>query len=139
MLSEVLASPASFGLAADQDLIGICFDSDGCTENPIYGVNGTSPDPTKLLFNDGVHPTIAGQMLIADYAYSLLAAPWEISLLPEMAHGTLRLHQDQLRAQWQADWEAWQAVGQWRPSSMAAVSACPMTSTRATPMAMATA
>lgn len=114
MLSEVLASPASFGLAADQDLIGTCFDSDGCTENPIYGVNGTNPDPTKLLFNDGVHPTIAGQMLIADYAYSLLAAPWEISLLPEMAHGTLRSHQDQLRAQWQADWEAWQAVGQWR-------------------------
>lgn len=114
MLSEVLASPASFGLAADQDLVGTCFDSDGCTENPIYGVNGTNPDPTKLLFNDGVHPTIAGQMLIADYAYSLLAAPWEISLLPEMAHGTLRSHQDQLRAQWQADWEAWQAVGQWR-------------------------
>ena len=114
MLSEVLASPGSFGLATDQDLIGTCFDSDGCTENPVYGVNGTNPDPTKLLFNDGVHPTIAGQDLIADYAYSLLSAPWEISLLPEMAHGNLRSHQDQLRAQWQADWEAWQAVGQWR-------------------------
>ena len=85
-----------------------------CTENARYGLNSGTPDPTKLLFNDGVHPTIAGQMLIADYAYSLLAAPWEISLLPEMAHGTLRSHQDQLRAQWQADWEAWQAVGQWR-------------------------
>ncbi|WP_237045970.1 autotransporter domain-containing SGNH/GDSL hydrolase family protein [Aquipseudomonas alcaligenes] len=114
MLSEVLASPASFGLAADQDLIGTCFNGDDCTENARYGLNSGTPDPTKLLFNDGVHPTIAGQMLIADYAYSLLAAPWEISLLPEMAHGTLRSHQDQLRAQWQADWEAWQAVGQWR-------------------------
>jgi outer membrane lipase/esterase len=113
-LSEVLADPARYGLAADQDLIGTCFD-DCAVQNPVYGVNGTNPDPTKLLFNDGVHPTIAGQMLIADYAYSLLAAPWEISLLPEMAHGTLRSHQDQLRAQWQADWEAWQAVGQWRP------------------------
>ncbi|HSX69809.1 MAG TPA: autotransporter domain-containing protein, partial [Pseudomonas sp.] len=113
MLSEVLAAPASYGLAADQDLIGTCFD--GCAvENPVYGINGTNPDPTKLLFNDGVHPTIAGQTLIADYAYSLLSAPWQASLLPEMAHGTLRSHQDQLRAQWQADWEAWQAVGQWR-------------------------
>ncbi|MDD0845286.1 esterase EstP [Pseudomonas sp. Gutcm_11s] len=114
MLSEVLADPGRYGLATDQDLIGTCFDD--CTvQNPVYGINGTNPDPTKLLFNDGVHPTIAGQTLIADYAYSLLSAPWEVSLLPEMAHGTLRSHQDQLRAQWQADWEAWQAVGQWRP------------------------
>lgn len=115
MLAEVLASPATFGLAADQDLIGTCFNGDGCTENPVYGVSSATPDPSKLLFNDGVHPTIAGQLLIAGYAYSLLAAPWEISLLPEMAHGTLRSHQDQLRTQWQADWQAWQAVGQWRP------------------------
>lgn len=114
MLSEVLADPGRYGLATDQDLIGTCFDD--CTvQNPVYGLNGTNPDPTKLLFNDGVHPTIAGQTLIADYAYSLLAAPWEVSLLPEMAHGTLRSHQDQLRSQWLADWEAWQAVGQWRP------------------------
>lgn len=114
MLSEVLANPGQYGLAADQDLIGTCFA--GCaTPNPVYGLNGSNPDPTKLLFNDGVHPTITGQTLIADYAYSLLAAPWELSLLPEMAHGTLRAHQDQLRSQWQADWEAWQAVGQWRP------------------------
>ncbi|MDX5374113.1 MAG: autotransporter domain-containing protein [Pseudomonadaceae bacterium] len=118
MLSEVLSEPGRYGLAADltaAELISTCFSGgSSCTENPIYGLNGSNPDPTKLLFNDGVHPTITGQMLIADYAYSLLAAPWEISLLPEMAHGALRGHQDQLRAQWQADWEAWQAVGQWR-------------------------
>ncbi|MGC3318717.1 hypothetical protein ACPTE6_13430, partial [Enterococcus faecalis] len=47
-------------------------------------------------------------------AYSLLAAPWEITLLPEMAQGTLRAHQDELRNQWQADNGTWQAVGQWR-------------------------
>ncbi|MBB1518215.1 esterase EstP [Aquipseudomonas guryensis] len=114
MLSEVLADPARYGLLADRNaLLSTCFDD--CTnQNPVFGLNGTSPDPTKLLFNDSVHPTIAGQTLISDYAYSLLSAPWEISLLPEMAHGNLRSHQDQLRAQWQADWEAWQAVGQWR-------------------------
>ncbi|MEO4047096.1 autotransporter domain-containing protein [Pseudomonas sp. CAU 1711] len=116
MVREVLENPGRYGLATDlttAQLIGTCFD--GCAnENAVYGINGTNPDPTKLLFNDGVHPTIAGQTLFADYAYSLLAAPWEASLLPEMAHGALRAHQDQLRTQWQADWEAWQAVGQWR-------------------------
>nr|BFE93637.1 hypothetical protein GCM10020185_41730 [Pseudomonas brassicacearum subsp. brassicacearum] len=35
-------------------------------------------------------------------------------MLPEMAHSTLRAHQDELRSQWQSDWENWQAVGQWR-------------------------
>ena len=37
-----------------------------------------------------------------------------LTLLPEMAHGTLRAYQDELRSQWQADWENWQNVGQWR-------------------------
>lgn len=113
LVREVLQDPGRYGLAADQDLVASCFD-DCAVPNPVYGMNGSTPDPTRLLFDDGVHPTIAGQMLFADYAYSLLAAPWEITLLPEMAHGNLRSHQDQLRAQWQADWEAWQAVGQWR-------------------------
>lgn len=114
LVSEVLENPGLYGLANDPDLlVATCFD-DCAAPNPIYGINGSTPDPTRLLFDDGVHPTIAGQILFADYAYSLLSAPWEISLLPEMAHGNLRSHQDQLRAQWQADWEAWQAVGQWR-------------------------
>jgi outer membrane lipase/esterase len=115
MLSEVLSDPGRYGLLNDRSvLLSTCFDSCGSAQNQIYGINGASPDPTKLLFNDGVHPTIAGQALVADYAFSILSAPWEASLLPEMAHGNLRSHQDQLRTQWQADWEAWQPVGQWR-------------------------
>lgn len=113
-LSETLDDPARFGLAADQDLVGTCFNGNNCKENSTYGLNSGTPDPGKLLFNDGVHPTEAGQRLIADYAYSLLAAPWEISLLPEMANGTLRAQQDELRSQWLADWGNWQGVGQWR-------------------------
>lgn len=114
LFQETLADPARFGLAANRNLVGTCFNGNGCTENPVYGLNSATPDPTKLLFNDDVHPTIAGQQLIADYAYSLLAAPWEITLLPEMALGTLSAHQDELRSQWQADWGNWQGVGQWR-------------------------
>lgn len=75
LLGEALASPSQFGLASDQSLVGTCYSGEGCVENPVYGINGTTPDPTKLLFNDSVHPTIAGQQLIADYAYSIIAAP----------------------------------------------------------------
>ena len=111
LLSEALASPEQFGLASGQNLVGTCYSGEGCVENPVYGINGATPDPTKLLFNDSVHPTIAGQQLIADYAYSIIAAPWELTLLPEMAHASLRAHQDELRNQWQTPW---QAVGQWQ-------------------------
>jgi outer membrane lipase/esterase len=113
-VSETLDNPARFGLAADQNLVGTCFSGDSCEENSTFGINSATPDPTKLLFNDGVHPTEAGQRLIADYAYSLLAAPWEVSLMPEMANGTLRAQQDELRSQWLADWGNWQRVGEWR-------------------------
>lgn len=114
LLQETFAGPARFGLATGQNLTATCFSGNGCTANPVYGIGGTNPDPTKLVYNDSVHPTVAGQQLIADYAYSLLAAPWELTLLPEMAQGTLRAHQDELRNQWQADAGDWQAIGQWR-------------------------
>ncbi|MBN0979209.1 autotransporter domain-containing protein [Pseudomonas hygromyciniae] len=114
LLQESFADPGRFGLATGQNLTGTCFSGNSCTANPVYGIGGTNPDPTKLIYNDSVHPTVAGQRLIADYAYSLLAAPWELTLLPEMAQGTLRAHQDELRNQWQADNDNWQAVGQWR-------------------------
>ncbi|MCE6979042.1 autotransporter domain-containing protein [Pseudomonas frederiksbergensis] len=114
LLQETFADPARFGLATGQNLTATCFSGNGCTENAVYGINSTTPDPSKLIYNDSVHPTETGQKLIADYAYSLLAAPWELTLLPEMAHATLRAHQDELRSQWQSDWENWQAVGQWR-------------------------
>lgn len=114
LLKESFADPARFGLATGENLTATCFSGNGCTENATYGIHSATPDPSKLIYNDSVHPTETGQKLIADYAYSLLAAPWELTLLPEMAHSTLRAHQDELRSQWQSDWENWQAVGQWR-------------------------
>ena len=114
LLREAVTDPGRYGLAPGQNLIGTCFSGDECTENPQYGINSPTPDPSRLLFNDSVHPTEAGQRLIADYAYSLLAAPWEVTLLPVMAQGTLNAHQDQLRNQWGGDNRQWQAAGQWR-------------------------
>ncbi|HLD68851.1 MAG TPA: autotransporter domain-containing protein [Pseudomonas sp.] len=110
---EVLADPASFGLNPAQDLTLYCFN--GCdTESPINGIDSPNPDPSRLLFNDSVHPTITGQRTTADYALSLLSAPHELTLLPELAHGLLRGQQDRLHSQWQADGQAWQGLGQWR-------------------------
>ncbi|RRW47127.1 autotransporter domain-containing protein [Pseudomonas luteola] len=112
LLSEVLADPARYGLAADQNLTATCFDD--CTQqNAVYGIDSANPDPTRLLYNDRVHPTITGQRLIADYAYLILAAPWELTLLPEMAYGSLTAHQGQLYSQWLSDRNHWQPVGTW--------------------------
>ena len=111
LLQESVNAPQQFGLAVGQNLVGTCYSGNGCLENPLYGISSATPDPDKLLFNDSVHPTIAGQQLIADYAYSVISAPWELTLLPEMAHASLRAHQDELRNQWQSDW---QGVGQWQ-------------------------
>ena len=113
LVTEVLATPGAYGFDATQNLTGTCFN--GCANvNTTWGINSATPDPSKLMFNDSVHPTTAVQQIAADYAYSLLGAAQELSLLPEMALGNLRAHQGQLRSQWQADWSAWQAVDQWR-------------------------
>lgn len=111
LLKEALVSPGEFGLATDQDLVATCYSGDSCRENTRYGINSATPDPSKLLFNDAVHPTIAGQQLIADYGYSILSAPWELTLLPEMAQAGIRAQQDELRNQWQTPW---QGIGQWQ-------------------------
>lgn len=121
LFSEGLADPGAFGLDGNQDLTGTCFSvSSDCTENLKYGINSATPDPTKLLFNDGVHPTITGQRLIADYGYSILAAPWEVTLLPEMARSSLNQHQKTLQNHALNGQSSWQATGQWH--SFAAVS-----------------
>lgn len=113
---EVVENASAYGLDPTQNLLGSCFDgsTNTCLENSTYGLSSGSPDPSRLLFNDGVHPTSTGQQITADYAYSLLAAPYELTRLPEMAHGALRAQQDHLRTQWLADWADWQPVGQWR-------------------------
>lgn len=114
LISETLNDPARYGFAADQDLVSTCFSGDNCDENETYGISSATPDPNRLFFNDRVHPTAGGQRLLADYAYSLLSAPWEVTLLPEMANTALRSQQDELRSQWLADWGNWQGVGEWR-------------------------
>ena len=114
LLSEVQADLAAFGFDPLVAQTNVCFSGSSCLADPTWGLGGTSPNPNKLLFNDGVHPTAAVQQITADYTYSILSAPWEVSLLPEMAMASLSGHQQQLRSEWQADRGAWQGEGQWR-------------------------
>jgi outer membrane lipase/esterase len=114
LYSEILADPSRFGFDPTQNLLASCFDATLACHNPTWGAASATADPSKLLYADWVHPTTAVQRILADQALSILSAPWEVSLLPEMANASLRASQDALRNQWQADWGNWQEVGRWR-------------------------
>lgn len=94
ILAEVLASPAEFGFATDVDLTQVCF-SDSCNLSD-YGLGGSEEDPSKLLFNDSVHPTTAGQEILADYAYGMLIAPSVLGIAPQLGSGALNASQRSL-------------------------------------------
>nr|WP_298145676.1 autotransporter domain-containing SGNH/GDSL hydrolase family protein [uncultured Pseudomonas sp.] len=118
LLAEVQGDLASFGFDDSIVQTAVCFDGApiagvSCNADPTWGIGSLTADPSKLLFNDGIHPSAATHQITADYIYSILAAPWEVSLLPEMALASLNGHQQQLRSEWQADRGQWQAVGQW--------------------------
>jgi outer membrane lipase/esterase len=125
LMDEIQADLAAFGFDPGIVQTAVCFDGApaagvACNEDPTWGrSNLATLDPSKLLFNDGIHPTAALHQITGDYIYSILSAPWEVSLLPEMAMASLNAHQQQLHGEWQADRGSWQAVGQWRSFVMA--------------------
>ncbi|ESR00852.1 esterase [Stutzerimonas chloritidismutans AW-1] len=116
LLAEVRADLAAFGFDPNVAQTAVCFDASGgtCLPDPTYSLGGTAPDPNRLLFNDAVHPTTAVHQISADYLYSIISAPWEVSLLPEMGRSALRAHLQQLDNELSARRGDWQAVGAWR-------------------------
>ncbi len=118
LLSEVRADLAAFGFDPNVTQTAVCFDPSStttpCMPDPTYSIGGTAPDPSRLMFNDGVHPTAAVHQISADYLYSILSAPWEVSLLPEMGRSALRAHLQQLDTELAALRGDWQPVGAWR-------------------------
>jgi outer membrane lipase/esterase len=116
LLAEVRADLAAFGFDPNVAQTAVCFDpsAGNCLPDPTYSLGGIAPDPNRLMFNDAVHPTTAVHQISADYLYSIISAPWEVSLLPEMGRSALRAHLQQLDNELSAQRGDWQAVGAWR-------------------------
>lgn len=116
LFDEFLSNPEQFGFAPNtaNQLTSTCFNgsSGTCLENPVYGLNGSNPDPSKLLFNDAVHPTLAAQEILGDHAASFILAPEEVSLIPQMGQAFVRNQQAYLARQ--SSYASQVAVGQWQ-------------------------
>src|SRR5699024_11208663 len=95
LVAEVVADPARFGFDPAVVQTDVCFNGNQCQMDPTWGITSPTADPDRLMFYDGVHPTTAVHAINADYIHSILSAPWEISLLPEIALGGLMSHQQQ--------------------------------------------
>jgi outer membrane lipase/esterase len=98
LFNEVTGSPAEFGLATDIPLADVCF-SDPVCDTSTYGLASESPDSSRLLFYDTVHPTTAGQEILADYAYALITAPQLLALSGELAVGSLAAQQQAISSE----------------------------------------
>ncbi len=81
LLQEVAANGARYGFT------DVTHPACGATSSLICtSANFVAPNADKtFLFADGVHPTSGGHELIADYFYSIVAAPFKLGLLPQTA------------------------------------------------------
>lgn len=114
LLSEIRSDLARYGFDPTINQTAVCFDGGNCPLDPTYGLGTANADPSRLLFNDAVHPTTAVHQISADYIYSILSAPAEVSLLPEMGRSALRNHLQLLDNELAAQRGNWQPVGNWR-------------------------
>lgn len=87
-LSEIRANPSAFGLTnvtapacAPLPPFSTSANSQFCTSGNLVAANAQN----TYLFADGVHPTTAGQRLIADFVKNLIEGPVQYSLMPEAA------------------------------------------------------
>ncbi|WP_332820923.1 SGNH/GDSL hydrolase family protein, partial [Pseudomonas sp.] len=72
LLGEVRGDLATYGFDPLVSQTDVCFSGNGCLADPSWGLSGLTPNPDRLMFNDGVHPTAAVQQISADYIYSIL-------------------------------------------------------------------
>ncbi len=110
LINEIQDNLAAFGFDPTIAQTDYCFSDCVNQEHPVWGISGISPDPGRLLFSDSVHPTASMHQISGDFIYSIVSAPWEITLLPEIAMSSLLHFQDQL----QAPTGRSETVGQWR-------------------------
>jgi len=105
LVVEIIQEPAAYGFDANlgSQLTSTCYDGASalfpCFENNQYGLNSAGPDAHKLLFNDGVHPTASLHSILGGYYLSILQAPAQVSLLPNMATQAVSNSMSRLRKQ----------------------------------------
>ncbi len=107
VVTYVLDNAEAYGLASGELDIGpgvptplpvlfdqryMCYDgsSGQCIEHPVFGINGSAPNPRRLFFNDTLHPTEIASEIVGDYMIDILAAPMKVGLLPELALAAAR-------------------------------------------------
>lgn len=81
LLNEVAANPLRYGFT--NATLPVCGTTSSlvCSE----GVNFTASAAAVSMYADGVHPTSAGHLILADYYQSLLTAPGQIAQLANQA------------------------------------------------------
>jgi outer membrane lipase/esterase len=103
LISYVSNNAEGYGFA-NGDLGGfdqryMCFDAvnSDCIEHPVYGKSqATTADPSKLMFNDGVHPTARVGAIAGDYMIDVIVAPQVVGQVPSLGLGIARTQQQSL-------------------------------------------
>ncbi len=90
VLELAVETPTAFGFA-NIDQSATCY-TNCANPHPVYGENGSAPNPDMLVFYDSIHPTLAGQRLLADYYYETLMAPVAFAVLPDLGYQNTRQH-----------------------------------------------
>jgi outer membrane lipase/esterase len=116
LVQDVRATPSAYGIPlTSAQFSRACFSESAgiCPEgNANAKAKGSNPDPDQFFFNDFYHGTTIAQQITGDYTLSVLQAPGEISLLPQMGI-------DDMQSQWRSAhpimranrWEASTPVG----------------------------
>ena len=95
LINYVFENAEAYGFASGDlavggttlDQLSMCYSTvhGACVEHPTYGIDGTDPNPRKLVFNDILHPAEATSEIFADYLLDIIAGPQAVGMLPEMA------------------------------------------------------
>jgi len=113
LLQEVVANPGAYGLPLSSTEASLaCFSTSvgTCSEgNAAAKLDGSNPDPDQFYFNDFLHQTTIGQQITGDYILSVLQAPGEIGLLPQMGI-------DDMQSQWRSAHPIMRA-NRWQPAT----------------------
>ncbi|MFV8783854.1 autotransporter outer membrane beta-barrel domain-containing protein [Microbulbifer sp. SA54] len=90
IIELAVTMPAAFGFA-NIDQSATCY-TNCANPHPVYGENGSNPNPDMLVFYDGIHPSLAAQRVLADYYYEILMAPVAFAVLPDLGYQNTRQH-----------------------------------------------